>query len=453
MDTVLPQSFLQEYMAAGKWEHPNAGWNMLLPWRLRGPLDSEALRRGLDEVVRRHEVLRTSLDRDSTGRPVQVVRPPAPVPLPEVDLRQLPAAELKSTLDRITRAEHATAFSHASGPLLAARLVRVGDEDHYLLWTIDHAVCDGWSIGLILAELSAFYSAAVAGRERRLWPLPAQYRDFAVRQRRLAATGGYDEQLDYWARRLARPGPLGLVYERPAAAWPGGYLSGQVPLHIPSGLTRRLRGLGQRQRVTLFTTLLAALTAVLGRHADDGDVAVTTLVAGRRQTEYQRLVGLFANPVAVRTRLAGARSFTDLLDRARRGVLEANSHQDAPFPLVAGRAGVAAAEVWLNVAPPPPRSRFRGLEVDTQALPRDYPIDVPAESWRGEQLICNLTDNGAEIVGLFDYNTHVLDRRVVEELATGLQNLLRDVTSDPSCALPPTGDRGPLFRTGSRSPG
>ena len=125
VDTVLPQSFLQEYMAAGKREHPNAGWNMLLPWRLRGPLDSEALRAGLDEVVRRHEVLRTSLDRDSTGRPVQVVRPPAPVPLPEVDLRQLPAAELKSTLDRITRAEHATAFSHASGPLLASRLVRV----------------------------------------------------------------------------------------------------------------------------------------------------------------------------------------------------------------------------------------------------------------------------------------------------------------------------------------
>ena len=450
MDTVLPQSFQQEYMAAGKREHPNPGWNMLLPWRLCGPLDGDALSRGLNEVVRRHEVLRTTLDRDGAGQPVQVVRPHAPVPLPEVDLRQLPPAELKSTLDRIARTEHGTAFDHAGGPLLAARLVRVGDQDHYLLVTIDHAVCDGWSIGVILAELSAIYSGAVAGRERRLWPLPAQYRDFAVRQRRLAATGGYDELLDHWAGRLARPGPLGLAYERSAS--PGGYRSGQVPLHVPAEVTRRLRRLGQRQRVTLFTILLAALTAVLGRHADRGDVAVTTLAAGRRQSEYQRLVGLFANPVVVRTRLGGARSFPDLLDRAGRGVLEAHSRQDAPFPLVAARAGVTAAEIWLNVAPPPPRSRFRGLELDTQALPRDYPIDVPAESWRGEKLICNLTDDGAQIVGLLDYNTHLLDRPVLEQLATELQGLLGDVAADPSCALPPVGDRGPLFRTGLRSP-
>jgi hypothetical protein len=452
MEPLPAQSFMQEYLSAGKLEHPNPGWNMLLPWRLRGPLVPDALRRGLDTVVARHEVLRTGLGRDG-GRPVQLVRPHAPVPLPVVDLRGLADADRASTLDRIARRQHAISFRHADGPLLAAKLVRVADQDHYLLTTVDHAVCDGWSIGVILAELSAVYSGQVAGRDRRLWPLPAQYRDFAVRQRELAMAGGFDRQLDYWAGRLARPGPLGLDC-RPAAADPaGGYRSGQVPVHIPTALAGRLRGLGQRHRVTLFMTLLAALSAVLARHAERGDVAVTTLAAGRKQAEYQRLVGLFANAVVLRTALAGAGSFAELLGRVKRTVLDAFGRQDAPFPLVAERTGVTGAEIWLNVAPPPPRSRFRDLEVDTRALPRDYPIDVPAGSWRGEKLICNLTDTGAEIVGLLDYNTLRLERPAIEELAAAFLAVLRDAVDDPSRALPPVGGRGPLFRAGSRSGG
>jgi glutamate racemase len=217
-----------------------------------------------------------------------------------------------------------------------------------------------------------------------------------------------------------------------------GYRSGQHPVRIPAGVARRLRAPGRRG--TLFMTLLTALSAALARHSPTGDVAVTSLVAGRRQAELQRLVGMYANPVVLRTATAGAGDFGALADRVRRDVLAAYGRQDVPFPLVADRCGIAAAEVWLNVAPPPAAARFRGLTVDTQALPRDYPIDVPAAAWRGEKLICNLADTGAEIVGLLDYNRNQLDPGTVAGLAEDLLAIL----ADPDGTLPPTGDRPPL---------
>ena len=469
-EAVAPQSYVQEWMSTGKRACPNPGWNMLLPWRLSGPLDRAALLDGLDEVVRRHEVLQTTFA-DSEGRPVQVIHPHRPLDLELIDLRSLPEPGRVAELHRLARARHGLALDHERGPLLAGVVVRATDGDTFLLLTVDHAVCDGWSIGVLLAELTAFYNGVVGGRGVRLWELPLQFRDYAAGQRRLAAEGGYDEQLAWWERRLApEPAPLGLAYGAPPARPPDrpsdgppdgppggspgassggpsevdGYRSAQHPLVVPADVAARLRALGQRSRTTLFATLLAGLSAALARRDGSGDVAVTTLVAGRK-AEHQRLIGMFANPLVLRTSVAGAGTFGGLLDRVRRGVLEAYGRQDVPFPLVADRAGVRAAQVWLNVALRPALARFRGIAVDTQALPRDYPIDVPAAGWRGETLICNLADTGDEIAGLIDYNTAQVGAEAVRELADDLLAQLRDAAGDPARPLPAIGDRPPLY--------
>jgi len=441
-EAVAPQSFVQEWMSAGKRACPNPGWNMLLPWRLSGRLDLAALLAGVDEVVRRHEVLRSTFA-DADRRPVQVVHPHRPLGLPVLDLRSAPEPARAEQLRRLARARHALALDPERGPLVTGVVARTTDEDTYLLLTIDHAVCDGWSIGVILAELAAWYNGMTSGRGARLWPLPAQFRQHAAAQRRLAAEGGYDEQLDWWARRLApTPAPLGLGYAAPSGV--DGYRSAQLPLVVPAAVAARLRSLAQRSRTTLFAVLLTGLAAALARRTNAGEVAVTTLAAGRR-AEHQRLVGMFANPLVIRTAVAGAGSVRGLLDRVGRGVLEAYGRQDAPFPLVAERAGVRAAEVWLNVAPRPALARFRGLDVDTQALPRDYPIDVPAVAWRGETLICNLADTGTDIVGLLDINTNQVAPAAARDLADDLLEVLRDAAADPTRPLPPLGERGPLY--------
>jgi hypothetical protein len=434
---VAPQSFQQEWMAAGKLRHPNPGWNMLLFWRFTGPLDRGALLAGLDAVVGRHEVLRSTHAEDG-GRAVQVVHPHGPPAIGTVDLRDAEPADRAAELDRLARAQHGLALDHARGPLLAGTLVRAAQDDTYLLLTIDHAVCDGWAVGVLRSELTAAYTGLVTGRGVRLWELPGQYRDFAGGQRAAAAAGDFDRQLDWWGDRLD-PGALGLAAAVPSAV--DGFRSAQHRMVLPAAVVDRLR----RLPGTLYMTLLAGLTGALARRTTTGDVAVASLVAGRRP-EHQRLVGMFANPVLVRTAVPAAGSYAELLDRVRTGVTAAGARQEAPWPLVARRAGIAAAEIWLNVAPPPSPARFRGLAVDTDALPHDYPIDVPAAAWHGEMLICNFVDTGpgTEVVGLLDYNCRQLSAATVAELAGDVLDLLTDAGADPAVRLPPPASRPPL---------
>jgi len=203
---VAPQSYQQEWMAAGKLHHPNPGWNVLLFWRFSGPLDHAALLAAVAEVIRRHEVLRTTHEvRD--GEAVQVVHRPRRPDIGLSDLRRQSATLRATELDGLARAQHGLALDHARRPLLSGQLVRAGDRETYLLLTVDAAVCDGWSVGVLRSDVAAAYAGAVTRRRARLPHLPLQYRDFASAQRAAAAAGEYDGQLDCWAGRL-HPGAL-----------------------------------------------------------------------------------------------------------------------------------------------------------------------------------------------------------------------------------------------------
>jgi len=336
--------------------------------RLTGPLDDGALEDALAEVVRRHEALRTVL-RDERGEPMQVVEPPPAAVLSRLDLAGSPEPEAEAA--RLAREVATAPFDLARGPLFRALLLRRGPEDHELLLTLHHVVADGWSLGILLAELAALYEAFAAGRPSPLPELPVQYADWAVWQRERMAGEALESQIAWWRGRLAGAVPLELPADRPlAAAGPsrGGVSAASLPPALAAELERLARGAG----ATPFMLLLAAFQAQLARYTGSPAVAVGSPVANRGSAEVEGLIGFFVNMLVLRTPVDGGPGFRELLARAREACLGAYAHQDVPFerlvealqperlrarnplfqavfqleePLATGRLGEAAAAV------------------------------------------------------------------------------------------------------------
>ncbi|HKI00340.1 MAG TPA: amino acid adenylation domain-containing protein [Thermoanaerobaculia bacterium] len=295
--------------------------------RLRGALDVSALAAALTEIVRRHEVLRTSFA-SVDGRPVQRIAPPAAVPLARTDLANLPdpAAEAR----RLTAAEAGAPFDLARGPVVRFQLLRLGVDEHVLLVNLHHIAADGWSAGVLVRELTALYGAFAAGRPSPLPPLPGQYADFAAWQRSWLEADA-ERQLAFWRQRLAgAPAALELPADRPrpAVSDPRG---GRYAFALPAGLSRDLQALARREGATLFMTLLAAFTALLSRLGGQDDVVVGTAVANRDRVEIEPLIGFFVNSLPLRVPLGGSPGLRELLGRTRETTLAAYAHQDLPF--------------------------------------------------------------------------------------------------------------------------
>ncbi|HVG43654.1 MAG TPA: amino acid adenylation domain-containing protein, partial [Longimicrobium sp.] len=303
-------------------------------YHIAGRLDHDALRRALTELVRRHEPLRTALPAVD-GVPVQrIAPPPADFDLPVADLRHLPEGERRAEAGRLAAEASQHRFDLARGPLFRASLVHVADAEHHLLLNLHHAVGDGWSVGVLLEELSALYGAFSRGEPSPL-PEPAlQYADYAAWQREQLAGEALERQLSYWRRALdGAPALLELPADRPRP--PVESHRGAVEwLVVPPGLTAEVNALARREGATLFMVLLSALDVVLGRLAGQEDVVVGTPIAGRTRVETDRMVGLFLNSLALRTDLSGDPSFRELLGRVRETTLAAYAHQDLPFERV-----------------------------------------------------------------------------------------------------------------------
>ncbi|HEY3571487.1 MAG TPA: condensation domain-containing protein, partial [Thermoanaerobaculia bacterium] len=289
--------------------------------RLAGPLDEIALERALAEIARRHEALRTVL-REERGEPVQVVLPPAAGVLPRIDLTGAGQADAEAA--RLAHEIAMAPFDLARGPLFRALLLRRGPEDHELLLTLHHVVADGWSLGILLAELAALYEAFAAGLPSPLPELPAQYADWAVWQRERA---GLAEQVAWWRERLAGMAPLALPVDRPRTAVRSSR-GGTRSLTLPAA---GVEALARRAGATPFMVLLAAFQAQLARYADAPSVPVGSPVANRGAAEAEGLIGFFVNMLVLRTPVEGDPAFLELLDRVREVCLGAYAHQDVPF--------------------------------------------------------------------------------------------------------------------------
>ncbi|HLL47706.1 MAG TPA: amino acid adenylation domain-containing protein [Longimicrobiaceae bacterium] len=297
---------------------------------LAGPLRVPALRAALGEVVRRHESLRTVFGLRG-GAPVQVVRPPAPLPLPLVDLCAVPPAAREAEARRRLTLEVRRPFDLERGPLFRALLLRLAEEEHVLLVCMHHIVSDGWSLGVLQRELSALYGAFSRGEPSPLAEPPLQYADYAVWQRERLTVAALEGQLAWWRERLAgAPELLELPTDRPRPAVQS-FRGALEALTLPAELRESLRALGRAEGATLYMVLLAAFQALLARHGAGEDVVVGSPVAGRGRPETEGLVGFFVHTLVLRGDLSGDPTFRELLARVRESALGAFAHADVPF--------------------------------------------------------------------------------------------------------------------------
>jgi len=332
-ELVFPASFAQQRLWFVDRLEPGAPtYNVPLAFHVSGPLDVSALEWSLNELVRRHEILRTTFTCAEQGHePLQVIAAYLRLTLATADLSGLPATERAEQAHRLAREEGARPFDLARGPLVRATLVSLDAEEHLLLLTFHHIVSDGWSCELVQRELTALYAGRQSGQPSPLPELDLQYADYAVWQRESLRGEGLERQLTYWRRQLAgAPDTLDLPTDRPrpGARTPRGAIA---EIELPASLRHDLHALARGEQATLFMLLLAAFQSLLARYTGQEDLVVASPVAGRTRPEGQSLIGFFVNVLLLRADVSGDPTFRVFLQQMRDVCLGAYANQDVPF--------------------------------------------------------------------------------------------------------------------------
>ena len=336
-EEALPLSFAQQRLWFLDQLRPgDAAYNIPAALRVIGDFDKAAFAFAVNEIVRRHEALRTTfVVRD--GVAAQAIAPALEIAIPVVDLGALDCELQEAEALCLASEEARRPFDLALGPLLRATTLDLGvrpstgEREHIVMFTLHHIVSDGWSSGVLIREFVALYEAFVAGRPSPLPDLTIQYADYAVWQREWLQGEVLERQLAYWRDRLAgAPPTLDLPTDRPRPATQD-HAGATHHFTVGKDIAERLASLGRREGATLFMTLLAAFQLLLSRYSGQRDISVGTPVANRRRLELEGLIGFFVNTLVMRTDLSGDPSFRALLARARETVLGAQAHQDLPF--------------------------------------------------------------------------------------------------------------------------
>ena len=329
-DGELPLSFAQQRLWFIDQLEPGSVYNFPAAVRLKGQLNVAALKLSLNEIVKRHESLRTTFT-TVDGRPVQVIAPLLTVALPILDLRELPETEREAEVQRLATNEAQRPFDLAQGPLVRATVLRLGENDHVGLLTMHHIVTDGWSAGILIREMAMLYDAFCSERPASLPEMPVQYADFAHWQRNWLAGEVLETQLSYWKEQLRGAPPLlELPTDHPRPAIQTFHGAHQSILLAPI-VGDRLKALSRQEGVTLFMTMLAAFQVLLQGYTNQDDLVIGTPIANRNRLETEGLIGFFVNTLVLRTGLSGNPTFRDLLRRVREVCLGAYAHQDLPF--------------------------------------------------------------------------------------------------------------------------
>ncbi|HZI14351.1 MAG TPA: condensation domain-containing protein, partial [Myxococcus sp.] len=430
----LPLSFAQQRLwFLDRLEPGSPFFNMPAALWLEGTLDTGAMERALTELVRRHEVLRTTFQPDASG-PVQVIHPSAPVPLPVVDLAMLPADTREDEARRLALEDARRPFDLARGPLLRATLLRVSSARHLLLLNLHHIVSDGWSMGVLVRETAALYAAFREGQASPLPELSVQYADYSAWQRGWLQGEALETQLSWWREHLfGAPPALALPTDFPRPAVPG-LRGATLTRMLPRELAESLHALCRREGTTLFMALLAGFQVVLSRHSGQEDFVVGTDIANRNRAETEGLIGFFINQLALRARLDGAPSFRELLGRVKDATLGAYAHQDLPFEELVkalnpdrgqGHAPLFQVKLVLQNQPATelelPGLTLRGEPVEVGTSRLDLTLSV-AETPEG--LACGC-----------EYRTDLFEAATIDRLMRHLGTVLQAAAAHPEAPL------------------
>jgi hypothetical protein len=451
-DGDLPLSFAQQRLWFLDQLMPgNPFYNIPSALRIQGHLDLRAAYLAMREIVSRHETLRTTFPaRD--GRATQVIARELPLTMALVDLESLPEEAREIEMRRLAELESQRPFDLSRGPLVRARLLRLGVREHVLLWTMHHIVTDGWSTEVLVREWSALYAAFSTGKPSPLPRLPVQYADFASWQHRWLRGEVLDEQLTYWKRQLADLRPLALKSDRPRPPVPT-YRGANHGFEIPRALVAALKALSEREGATMFMTLLAAFQTLLSCETGSTDIAVGCPVANRGRREIEGLIGFFLNTLVLRTDMSRDPGFREILARVRESALAAYDHQDLPFEKLVDEV---APTRDLNRSPL--FSTWFTLQ-DAEAVAIEIPgatvRPVPMENGIARfDLSLLLWQTSSELGGVFEYSTDLFDPSSIAREAEHFENLLAAVAAAPDTKLSAlkariaAADRKTLARTG-----
>ena len=434
----VPQSYAQQRLWYLDQLEPNtAVYNMAKALRLRGELDVDALRRALNEIVRRHAVLRTTLvtGEGEDGIPVQLVAEQLELEVLPEELVVADGEDAASAARRMLEETSAEPFELASGPLIRVRLLRLADHDHVLQVVMHHAISDGWSGGLFLKEMQALYTAYRQDQPSPLAPLPVQYSDYARWQRDWLEGGELERQLEYWLDKFpTEPPALDLPTDRARPAVQS-YRGAGVRFEISGELVASLERLGRAQGATLFMVLLAAYKVLLSRYTGQESLSVGTPIANRPQSQLEPLIGFFVNTLVMNTDLSGQPSFEEALQRVQETCLDAYSHQDIPFERL-----VEAVNPARDLSRTPLfQTLFSYQDMSAVTLEMDElalePFELPGTVARTDMTLWLTRGLQGGLHGLLEYSTELFDQETIAGFIERFQVLLEGIVAEPETAI------------------
>ncbi len=462
--TLPPQSFAQQRLWFLDQLSPgNTAYNLHIALHLTGPLNLSALERSLNEIVRRHEILRTTFSTDQ-GLPVQKIAPPSSVPIARFDVQTSPVLDAGSVassmpLSPLEKALHLASleirrpFDLVHGPLLRASLYRLGGNEHIFLACFHHIIFDGWSIDVFYREWYSLYNTFVDAVNKDnitlasrgsapLGELPIQYADFAIWQRQWLPEVA-SSQLAYWERQLGGDLPeLQLPTDHPRPAQRS-FRGGTHRFLISAKLTEALRTFSQQHNATLFMVLLAIYKVLLYRYTQQTDILIGFPIANRNRDELKDLIGFFVNTLVLRTDLSGNPSFLDLLQRVRQTALQAYDHQDLPFEQVVHAINPARdldrqplfQVMFALQSTPSIMSLSSGQE--TGAIPASLQVqilDLDHDTAMFD-LVLSFDETPEGLKGKLEYSLDLWDAPTITRMASHYQTLLESILADPHCPI------------------
>lgn len=427
---TAPLSFAQQRLwFLDQYEPDNILYNLAHAIRLQGALDVTALEQSLNDILWRHEVLRTTFS-IVDDRPVQVIHKAWDFSLTLIELRESSSEKMEATAARLAAEEAEKPFNLAKGPLLRVKLLRLAEDDHVLLITMHHIISDGWSIKVFIGEIEELYEAYTKGQRAALPELPIQYADFALWQRSWLQGEKLEEQLSYWRTQLADAPPvLDLPTDRPRPAFKtfhGAYRS----LIFSKKLSEQITQLGRREGSTLFMTLLAAFSGLLYRYTNQEDILIGTPIANRNRAETESMIGFFVNTLVLRVRLSDAITFRELLRQIRETALEGYEHQDLPFEKLVEEL---QPERTLSHSP-----LFQVMFHLQNAVSESLSLsglsmgelDVEIQTAKFD-LSLSMAESAEGLIGEVNYNTDLFDAASIERMARHFEHLLEAAVANP----------------------
>ena len=428
----FPLSFAQQRLwFLDQLEPDSAVYNIPDTHSFNGPLNLRALERSLSEIVRRHEVLRTTFH-SIDGEPVQVIAEAQPQQLEVIDLSELPQAEREAKAERMANEETMQPFDLTRGPLFRFRLVRLGAEQHILLLTMHHIISDGWSLGVLGRELAALYQAYSTGESSPLPELGIQYADFAVWQREWLQGETLEKQLAYWREQLGGELPvLELTTDLPrppVQTYRGKVVDAELSLEV----REQLKQIGRESGATFFMTLMAAFNVLLWRYTQQEEILVGTPIANRNRAEIEGLIGFFVNTLVLRSKLNPQITFRDFLAQVRETTLGAYGHQDVPFEKLVeelqperslNRQPLFQVLFTLQVAE---ELKLGGLELNW--------MDTKSDVTKFD-LSLFMTEIETGLYSWFEYNSDLFERPTIARMVQHFHTLLEDIAANPDARL------------------